>query len=91
MRVLVCLLPVLPYTFDVLIRWLYAFIKDIKADLRFMFCDATARCDGLPVRRICDVANTSQKVANLRKTHFVMCVCWFENTFEHGCKHQGCE
>ena len=40
----------------------------LKADLYFFFCDATARCDGL--RRICDIANTSQDVANLRKTHF---------------------
>ena len=34
----------------------------------FIFCEATARCDGL--RWICYVANTSQDVASLRKTHF---------------------
>ena len=81
---LVCLLPVLRYTFNVHIRWLYALIKGLKADLYFFFCNATVRpirCDGL--WRICDVANTSQDVANLCKTHFRMCVCWFEKTFEH--------
>ena len=84
MRLLVCLLPILPYTFNVHTRWLYALIKGVKADLYFFFCNATARsirCDGL--RRICYVANTSQDVAALRKTHFAMCVYWFENTFEH--------
>ena len=85
MRVLVCLLPVLPYAFNVHIRWLYAPIKGLKADLYFFFflrCDSPMR-DGL--RRIRDVANTSQDVANtsqdvanLRKTHFSMCVRWFE-------------
>ena len=76
------LLPVLPYTFNVHIRWLYALIKGLKADLYFIFfCDATARCDSL--RRICDIANTSQDVASLRKPHLEMCIYWFENTFEH--------
>ena len=32
--------------FSVHIRWLYAFIKDIKADLYLIFCDVTAQCDG---------------------------------------------
>ena len=75
----VCLLPVLPYTFNVHIRWLYAHFKDDFFAMRQR--NAKARCDGL--RRTCDVANTSQDVANLRKTHFAMCVCWFEKTFEH--------
>ena len=40
--------------------------------------NATARaCD-----RICNVASSSQDIANLRKTHFAMCICRFENTFE---------
>ena len=52
MRLLVCLLPVLPYTFNVHFRWLYAPIKGLKVKGRFIFLfffamrqpDATA-CD----------------------------------------------
>ena len=76
----VCLLPVLPYTFNVHIRWLYAFMKGLEADLYFLF----VRCN-TAIRQPVRATDLRRYVVNASVSIFSLLValCSTSHTYVH--------